>query len=93
MEHGKIYDLNTQRGIYEMMIDRRKSFQKANGMTDDSPYARLQEAKDRILLDYYDKLDKEAAARQRAKEDADLEEEAAENYTISFSYNLKGGSK
>lgn len=62
-------------------------------MTDDSPYARLQEAKDRMLLDYYDKLDKEAAARQRAKEDADLEEEAAENYTISFSYNLKGGSK
>lgn len=46
-----------------------------------------------MLLDYYDKLDKEAAARQRAKEDADLEEEAAENYTISFSYNLKGGSK
>lgn len=93
MEHGKIYDLNTQRGIYEMMIDHRKNFQKANGMDADSPYARLQEAKDKMLLDYYDRLDKEAAARQRAKEDAELEEEAAENYTISFSYNVKGGSK
>lgn len=62
-------------------------------MDADSPYARLQEAKDKMLLDYYDRLDKEAAARQRAKEDAELEEEAAENYTISFSYNVKGGSK
>ena len=93
MEHGKIYDLNTQRGIYELMMDHRNKFQKANGMEPDSPYARLQATKDKMILDYYDRLDKAAAAKQRAKEDAELEEEAAENYTISFSYNVKGGSK
>lgn len=62
-------------------------------MEADSPYARLQAVKDKMILDYYDRLDKAAAAKQRAKEDAELEEEAAENYTISFSYNVKGGSK
>ena len=62
-------------------------------MEPDSPYARLQATKDKMILDYYDRLDKAAAAKQRAKEDAELEEEAAENYTISFSYNVKGGSK
>ena len=62
-------------------------------MEADSPYARLQATKDKMILDYYDRLDKATAAKQRAKEDAELEEEAAENYTISFSYNVKGGSK
>jgi hypothetical protein len=76
-----------------MMIDHRDQIQKANGMASDSPYKKLQAAHDQILLDYYDRQDKAAAARQRAQEDADLEEEAAENYTISFSYNVKGGSK
>ena len=76
-----------------MMIDHRDQIQKVNEMPQDSPYKRLQAARDQILLDYYDRQDKAAAARQRAQEDADLEEEAAENYTISFSYNLKGGSK
>lgn len=76
-----------------MMIDHRDQIQKANEMPQDSPYKRLQEARDQILLDYYDRQDKAAAARQRAQEDADLEEEASENYTISFSYNVKGGSK
>jgi hypothetical protein len=76
-----------------MMIDHRDQIQKANEMPQDSPYKRLQAAHDQILLDYYDRQDKAAAARQRAQEDADLEEEAAENYTISFSYSVKGGSK
>ena len=93
MKNQKQFDTSSARGRYEMMMDHRDQIQKANGMDADSPYARLQEAKDTMLLDYYDRLDKEAAARQRAKEDAELEEEAAENYTISFSYNVKGGSK
>ncbi len=62
-------------------------------MEADSPYARLQATKDKMILEYYDRQEKAAAAKQRAKEDAELEEEAAENYTISFSYNVKGGSK
>lgn len=62
-------------------------------MPEDSPWKGIQAARDQILLDYYDRQDKAAAARQRAQEDEDLEEEAAENYTISFSYNVKGGSK
>lgn len=93
MNKMKQYDMNTGRGRYEMMMDHRDQIQKANGMAPESPYKRLQEAGDQILLDHYDKQDQAAAARQRAQEDADLEEEAAENYTISFSYNVKGGSK
>ena len=62
-------------------------------MASDSPYKRLQEARDKIILEYYERKEAAAAARQRAKEDADLEKEAADNYTISFTYNVKGGSK
>lgn len=63
------------------------------GMPEDSPWKGIQAAKDKILLDHYQREDEAAAARKRAEEDAALEEEAAENYTISFSYNVKGGSK
>lgn len=93
MNKQKQFDTSSARGRYEMMMDHRDQIQKANGMAPDSPYKRLQEAGDQILLDHYDKQDQAAAARQRAQEDADLEEEAAENYTISFSYSMKGGSK
>lgn len=62
-------------------------------MASDSPYKRLQEARDKIILEYYERKEAAAAARKRAKEDADLEKEAADNYTISFTYNVKGGSK
>ena len=93
MLNPKLYDLNNPKEVMMMMIDHRNQLQDVNGMASDSPYKRLQEAGDQILLDHYDKQDQAAAARQRAQEDADLEEEAAENYTISFSYNVKGGSK
>lgn len=62
-------------------------------MASDSPYKRLQEARDRIILEHLEREEAAAAARKRAEEDAALEEEAADNYTISFSYNVKGGSK
>lgn len=62
-------------------------------MASDSPYKRLQEARDKIILEYYERKEAAAVARKRAKEDADLEKEAADNYKISFTYNVKGGSK
>ena len=62
-------------------------------MPEDSPYKAIQAAKDKILLDHFQREDEAAAARKRAEEDAALEEAAAENYTISFSYKVKGGSK
>lgn len=62
-------------------------------MDPDSPYKRLQAARDQILLDYYDRQDRAAAAKKRAQEDAELEAEARENYEIRFTSDLKGGSK
>lgn len=90
---NKVIDTSTARGIYEMQMQHRDQIQKANGMDPDSPYKRLQAARDQILLDYYDRQDRAAAAKKRAQEDAELEEEAASNYTISFVYNERGGSR
>ena len=54
---------------------------------------KLEEAKDRIRERYYQKLRDERAAKAQAQREAELEEDAAENYTISFKYNVKGVSK
>lgn len=93
MLNPKLYDLNNPKEVMMMMIDHRNQLQDVNGMASDSPYKRLQEARDKIILEYYERKEAAAAARKRAKEDADLEKEAADNYKISFTYNVKGGSK
>ena len=93
MVKAKNYDLNNKKEVYQMMMDHRDQFQKVNGMASDSPYKRLQEARDQIILEHLEREEAAAAARKRAEEDAALEEEAADNYTISFSYKVKGGSK
>ena len=59
----------------------------------DPAILKLEEAKDRIRERYYQKLRDERAAKAQAKREAELEEDAAENYTISFKYNVKGVSK
>lgn len=47
-----------------------------NEEPEDSPYRRLQAARDKIMLAYYDRLE----ATKRAQEDAALEAEAREDY-------------
>lgn len=93
MVKAKLYDLNNKKDVYLMMMNHRNQIQDVNGMASDSPYKRLQEARDQIILEHLEREDAAAAARKRAEEDAALEEEAADNYTISFTYNVKGGSK
>ena len=49
-------------------------------MPEDSPYRRLQAARDEIMLAYYERLEAASAAKKRAEEDAALEAEAREDY-------------
>ena len=93
MVKAKLYDLNNKKDVYLMMMNHRNQIQDVNGMASDSPYKRLQEARDQIILEHLEREEAAAAARKRAEEDAALEEEAADNYTIRFTYNVKGGSK
>ncbi len=64
-----------------------------NGEPEDSPNRRLQEARDKMMLAYFDRLEAASAAKKRAEEDAALEAEAREDYEIRFTSDLKGGSK
>ena len=89
----KIYDLNSQKEIYLMMKQHQEDLWKANNVPEDSPYRRLQAARDEIMLAYYERLEAASAAKKRAEEDAALEAEARENYEIRFTSDLKGGSK
>ena len=89
----KIYDLNSQKEIYLMMKQHQEDLWKANNVPEDSPYRRIQAARDEIMLAYYERLEAASAAKKRAEEDAALEAEAREDYQISFKTDLKGGSR
>lgn len=89
----KIYDLNSQKDVYLMMRQHQEDLWKVNGEPEDSPNRRLQEARDKIMLAYFDRLEAASAAKKRAEEDAALEAEAREDYEIRFTSDLKGGSK
>lgn len=80
--------------ILEYMEQHQKQIWKANGVDpENSPYARMNAAKNKILREHYQKERDQKAAAAQAKREAELEEEAADNYTISFNYKVKGGSK
>ena len=89
----KTYNLNSPKEKYLMMRQHQEDIWKANGEPEDSPYRRLEAARDEIMLAYYERQEAAAAARIRALEDAALEEEAREDYEIRFKSDLKGGSK
>ena len=78
----------------EYMEEHQRQIWKANGVDpDNSPYARMSAAKNKILRDYYQKERDQKAAKAQAEREAELEEEALTNYVISFKSNVKGGSK
>lgn len=54
---------------------------------------KIQAAKDKILDRYLDRKEAAARAKQEAQEEKEREEDAIDNYTISFSYNVRGLSK
>lgn len=54
---------------------------------------KIQEARDKILDRYLDQKEAAARAKQEAQEEKEREEDAIDNYTISFSYNVRGLSK
>ena len=85
----KIYDLNTPKGRYQMMRQHQEDLWRINGEPEDSPYRRLQAARDEIMLAYYDRLEAASAAQKRAQEDAALEAEAREDYEIRFTSDFK----
>lgn len=89
----KTYNLNSPKERYLMMRQHQEDLWNANGEPEDSPYRRLQAARDDIMLAYYERQEAAAAARIRAQEDAALEAEAREDYQISFKTDLKGGSR
>ena len=89
----KTYDLNSPKGRYLMMRQHQEDLWRINGEPEDSPYRRLQAARDEIMMAYYDRLEAASAAQKRAQEDAALEAEAREDYEIRFKSDLKGGSK
>jgi len=76
--------------ILNYMDEHQRQIWKANGVDPEtSPHAKLQAAKNQILREHYQKeRDKKEAAAW-----AELEEEAASGYVISFQSNVKGGSK
>lgn len=53
----------------------------------------LEAASDQIQEEYYQKLRNDRIAKAQAKREAEIEKESADNYTISFKYNVKGVSK
>ena len=76
------------------MEENQKQLWKANGVDpENSPYARMVAAKNKILREYYQKEREKKAAESWAEREAELEEEALTNYVISFKSNVKGGSK
>ena len=76
----KIYDLNSPKEMYMRMREHQEDIWKANEEPEDSPNRRLQAARDKIMLAYYDRLEAASAAKKRAEEDAALEAEAREDY-------------
>ena len=80
--------------ILEYMEENQKQLWKANGVDpENSPYARMAAAKNKILREYYQKEREKKAAEAWAEREAELEEEALTNYVISFKSNVKGGSQ
>ena len=80
--------------IFEYMEEHQRQVWKANGVDpENSPYARLNAARNKILREYYQKEREQKEAAAWAKREAELEEEALTNYVISFKSNVKGGSK
>lgn len=80
--------------LLEYMEDHQRQIWKANGVDPETaPFARLQNAKYKILREYYQKeRDKKSAAAWAARE-AELEEDALTSYEITFKSNVRGGSK
>ena len=76
--------------LLNYMEDHQKQIWKANGVYPETAhFAKLEADRYKILRDHYQKeRDKKAAAAL-----AELEEEAASGYVISFKSNVKGGSK
>ena len=80
--------------LLEYMEEHQKQIWKANGVDpDNSPYAKMNAAKNKILREQYQKERDKKAAEAQAKREAELEEEALTNYVISFKSNVKGGSQ
>ena len=80
--------------ILEYMEHHQKQIWKANGIDpDNSPYARMAAAKNKILREHYQKERDKKAAATWAEREAELEEEALTNYVLTFKSNVKGGSQ
>ena len=80
--------------ILEYMEEHQAQVWKANGVDpEESPYARMAAAKNKMLRDYYQKERDKKAAAAWAEREAELEEEALTNYVISFKSDKKGGSR
>ena len=83
---GKLYDLNTPKGIHEYFMSRSSMLQLNTGKSQPSPAQILQETHNKMIYDY---LEKQEANEQEKIRSQELEE-AQENYTLSFEFNVKG---
>lgn len=81
--------------VMECMREHIRQLRKSLGEDNqpDPAYLKLEDAHYRIRENYYKKLREERATKAMAQREAELEAEAADNYTISFNYNVKGVKK
>lgn len=81
--------------VFQYMKSHIQELRKSLGEDNqpDPAYLKMEEARDQIQESYYQKLRDDRATKAQAKREAELEANAADNYTISFKYNVKGVSK
>lgn len=81
--------------IFQYMKHHIQELRKSAGEDHqpDPAVLKLEAARDQIQEEYYQKLRNDRIAKAQAKREAEIEKEAADNYTISFKYNVKGVSK
>ena len=80
--------------MLDYMEEHQRQIWKANGVDpNNSPYAKMAAAKNKILREYYQKERDQKAAKAQAEPEAQQEKEALTYYRISFNTNVKGGSK
>lgn len=81
--------------VFHYMKDHIQELRKSLGEDHqpDPAVLNLEAARDQIQEEYYQKLRDSRAAKAQAKREAELEDRAADNYTISFKYKVKGVSR
>lgn len=89
----KLFDTSTERGRMELLRHCRDRLQTSADLDPESPYLKLQKARDAIVDQYLERREAAAQAQKKAQEEKEQEEDAFNNCKITFSYNVRGLSK